>query len=602
MVKKTLFSDALLSTFLIIYYVENRSKIVALLRSCESNEMLLSRFIELYELRYNQTITLSELFKLKDIVHISHSKDGHQSRQIKLILRNYQQQSALESEMQELLHTPYCSLHSHPFKTLANTASSVASASSSSSSSSSSTNASNETAGLPNVVVSLRAFKSTVHKLLNDHGGQMPLLSFMDCYKCCIYNSETAAATSSSSSSSAAAAAAAAATTDTLKSGGESSSSSSLPPNNNSTDNNVCPSYALVVDAENGVPLEHLITCAQDVQIQYNEAFYKQLQWENDKVSPGGGGGGTTTTTTTTSHHNRQSSSSSSSLRGRAAADLDLLDQQQLSAGVQGEDTAVEETARKLNQFAHEIVELLKGVSRCLMPLSKFNNEYHKKYGRQCRVADYGYTKLYDLIESVPHIIQILDGEFEKKLTLTHRVQVRRFSNDLLKVLKSHAGAKQMFADEYPAAYERHYARAFDIRDYGVCYLEDMLAELPDSVVCRKEIDGRTFIHIPRIVQLEEERVCTRRLAADIVDMLREKARFSIQFNKFIPNFHHHFGRQCKLSHYGFTKLVELLEAMPNTVQVSQHSALCFVFFLFYFVFIKPLRYWVETKVTLNLF
>lgn len=44
---------------------------------------------------------------------------------------------------------------------------------------------------LPNVIVSLRTFKSAVHKLLNDHGGQMPLLSFMDCYKCCIFNGDS---------------------------------------------------------------------------------------------------------------------------------------------------------------------------------------------------------------------------------------------------------------------------------------------------------------------------------------------------------------------------------------------------------------------------
>ena len=41
---------------------------------------------------------------------------------------------------------------------------------------------------LPNVIVSLRTFKPLVHKLLNDHGGQMPLLSFMDCYRSCILN------------------------------------------------------------------------------------------------------------------------------------------------------------------------------------------------------------------------------------------------------------------------------------------------------------------------------------------------------------------------------------------------------------------------------
>jgi len=239
-------------------------------------------------------------------------------------------------------------------------------------------------------------------------------------------------------------------------------------------------------------------------------------------------------------------------------------------------DESGEESQRKINQFSHELVELLKVAPRCIIPLSKFNNEYYKKYGRQCRVAEYGYTKLVELLESIPHILQMLDSEFEKKLTLTHRVQVRRFSNDLIKVLKAHS-TKQMFADEYPSAYEKHFSKPFDIRDYGVCYLEDMLAELPESIICRKEIEGRTFIQIPKIVQINEERLCTHRLTFDIIDMLKHKPRFSIQFNKFIPNFHHHFGRQCKLSNYGFTKLIELMDAMPDTVQVIIKDGLQFV-------------------------
>jgi hypothetical protein len=76
---------------------------------------------------------------------------------------------------------------------------------------------------------------------------------------------------------------------------------------------------------------------------------------------------------------------------------------------------------------------------------------------------------------------------------------------------------------------------------------------------------------------MDEERLCTNRLTHDIIDMLKHKPRFSIQFNKFIPNFHHHFGRQCKLSNYGFTKLIELLEAMPDTVHVINKDNLQFV-------------------------
>jgi len=57
--------------------------------------MALTKFMELYEQRYNQSITVSELFKLKDVVYISSSKDG-QGRYIKLTGRNHQ--NNLETE------------------------------------------------------------------------------------------------------------------------------------------------------------------------------------------------------------------------------------------------------------------------------------------------------------------------------------------------------------------------------------------------------------------------------------------------------------------------------------------------------------------------
>ena len=72
---------------------------VALLKSsgADNAEMPLTRFIESFESRYNQSITISELFKLKDTVYISHGRDG-QGRQIKLI-GNKNHQYNLENEV-----------------------------------------------------------------------------------------------------------------------------------------------------------------------------------------------------------------------------------------------------------------------------------------------------------------------------------------------------------------------------------------------------------------------------------------------------------------------------------------------------------------------
>jgi len=41
-------------------------------------------------------------------------------------------------------------------------------------------------------------------------------------------------------------------------------------------------------------------------------------------------------------------------------------------------------------------------------------------------------------------------------------------------------------------------------------------------------------------------------------------------FNKFVPSYHHHFGHQCRVSDYGFTKLIELFEAIPDIVKIEE--------------------------------
>lgn len=57
-------------------------------------------------------------------------------------------------------------------------------------------------------------------------------------------------------------------------------------------------------------------------------------------------------------------------------------------------------------------------------------------------------------------------------------------------------------------------------------------------------------------------------LSRELVDLLKTCIHCTMSFNRFIPAYHHHFGRQCRVADYGFTKLIDLLEALPNIVQV----------------------------------
>ncbi|GIY37628.1 meiosis regulator and mRNA stability factor 1 [Caerostris extrusa] len=58
----------------------------------------------------------------------------------------------------------------------------------------------------------------------------------------------------------------------------------------------------------------------------------------------------------------------------------------------------------------------------------------------------------------------------------------------------------------------------------------------------------------------------------EVMDLLKSQPQCLVAFNKFIPTYHHHFGRQCRVADYGFTKLIDLLEAIPHIVQVKKNS------------------------------
>ncbi|KZC11840.1 Meiosis arrest female protein 1 [Dufourea novaeangliae] len=198
---------------------------------------------------------------------------------------------------------------------------------------------------------------------------------------------------------------------------------------------------------------------------------------------------------------------------------------------------------------------------------------YHHHFGRQCRVADYGFTKLIDLLEALTHTVQVMGEGNNRVVTLSHRAQVRRFTSDLLRVLKSKA-SKQVALSEFPSVYARVIAKPWDIVDYGVCEIEDILSEVSENTVVVTTINGGDkMIAIPKREQTAEEIERTKQFAVEVVELLRHAPQCRMQFNKFVPSYHHHFGHQCRVSDYGFTKLIELFEAIPDVVKIEDDNS-----------------------------
>ena len=69
--------------------------------------------------------------------------------------------------------------------------------------------------------------------------------------------------------------------------------------------------------------------------------------------------------------------------------------------------------------------------------------------------------------------------------------------------------------------------------------------------------------------QTSDEVERTRQFSLEVIDLLKHSPQCRMPFNKFIPSYHHHFGKQCRVSDYGFTKLIELFESIPNILQVG---------------------------------
>ena len=226
------------------------------------------------------------------------------------------------------------------------------------------------------------------------------------------------------------------------------------------------------------------------------------------------------------------------------------------------------------------------------MPFHKFIPSYHHHFGRQCRVADYGYTKLKELFEALPHMIQIMGEGSRTMITLAHRAQIKRFTSDLLRVLKSqttkqvslasriHFNVPYMYLFSFykikvsmldlPGLFEKVMCKPFRIADYGVCDVEDLLLEISETSVVLSGTGDDIVISLPKREQTLDEVERTHQFAQECIELLKHAPECRLPFNKFIPSYHHHFGRQCRVADYGFTKLIELFEAVPGTVEVTE--------------------------------
>nr|CDS28433.1 limkain b1 [Hymenolepis microstoma] len=227
-----------------------------------------------------------------------------------------------------------------------------------------------------------------------------------------------------------------------------------------------------------------------------------------------------------------------------------------------------------MRQLRHEIVDLVKQQPKFCLLLSNFIPMYHSRFNKQFRVSNYGYTRLEDLFESLKNVVHIVGQGPHRTIMLTHLTQVRRFTHELLRILKTQQ-RKCLRTDEIPKIYKAVYNKELQLSNYGVCTINDLLNDIPENKLIVKDIKDvgdpaleYSLVMIPQRVQTVEQKIRTNLFALEAIDILSSSQSFRILFTKFIPAYHHTFNRQCRVADYGFTKFIELLEAIPQTVEV----------------------------------
>lgn len=265
---------------------------------------------------------------------------------------------------------------------------------------------------------------------------------------------------------------------------------------------------------ENGVNFEHLISCIQGVQITSNKFTIKTLNWSNG---------------------NEMSPKEKDSI-------IDDITTSRYSKYGNMPDS--------FSQIKREIVELIKLSPKATLKFSRFIPAYHNHFGKQCRVADYGYTKLIDLFEALSSVVQVMGEGENRQITLTHRVQMQRFKTDLLRILRTQS-SKSLLLSHMPMIYEQVQGRKFNITDYGVCDINDILDGLVNTnVVVVNSIPHimDMMISMPKRKQSMAEVEKTTNFAAEVVELFKHASQYTILFEKFACTYHYHFGKYFSCS------------------------------------------------------
>lgn len=95
----------------------------------------------------------------------------------------------------------------------------------------------------------------------------------------------------------------------------------------------------------------------------------------------------------------------------------------------------------KTSIFAGEVVELLRNSPQYTIAFRKFVRSYHYHFGYQCKLSDYGFMRLAELLESLTGTVEMdKSNEESRKIFLSRKIALRIFSEQIHELIKEMTG------------------------------------------------------------------------------------------------------------------------------------------------------------------
>jgi meiosis arrest female protein 1 len=97
---------------------------------------------------------------------------------------------------------------------------------------------------------------------------------------------------------------------------------------------------------------------------------------------------------------------------------------------------------------------------------------------------------------------------------------MKRFTTDMLRVLKAHGGSKkQIKLEDFPQSFSIVFPnRDFSPEDYGLCYFPDLVTEMTENstLVALVKEQGNQMLAVPKREQTPQEIHRTRIFASEV--------------------------------------------------------------------------------------